>query len=353
MKKIFGIVLLSIMSLSFLVAQEEDESSFGKPSFSLENELTIKGEKNGEDDKKGNFTMAGEDPIENSTTAKFAVGFNIGENFSLKPYIKDSVSFKLGAPAANPVLAFNSNKFSLGIGAKYKPMDMLSIMFGLGYDSKYKAFKMPVDENAITTVGNGFNFNVGLGLSVESIFLEAEASYKLSAMFAKVRYGKESDEYLNSNDFSNTIALGVTFDFFNFIKEGLNSGLVLENETEIKSKWGRNGKVKEKKTFAGEKELKNNFGIGLHFAPVSYMDAKFLIAVASEQKSKYDGSEKYDVTEKSTAVGLTLGLEFSKDMFKIGVEYNPTLSKKAGDKSKMEAVKNLEHEFKFVLGIDL
>lgn len=351
MKKIFGIVLLSVMSLSFLVAQEE-ESSFGKPSFSLENETAVKVEKKGEDDSKGNFEWADEETIVNETTAKFAVGFSIGENFKLTPYIKDVVGFqveKKNDPSLRP--AFDSNKFTLGIGATYKPLDMLSVMFGLGYDSQYTKFKIP------TFVGNGVNFNVGLGLSVESIFLEAGVSYKFNGMFTSYRRTKDEKDYITLNKTTNTVTLEATFDFFNFIKEGLNSGLVFENTTKFKSDWGRDGKIEDKEKFAGEKKITNDFGIGLHFAPVSYMDAKFLVTVASEQKSEYDGSKKYEVTEKSTAVGLTLGLEFVKDMFKIGIEYNPTLSKKAGEKSgdklEMDTVKNLEHEFKFVVGIDL
>jgi len=352
MKKIFSIVLLSVMSLSFLIAQEE-ESSFGKPSFSLENELTVKVEKGGEDNNKGNFSLVGEDPVENETTAKFAVGFAIGENFTLTPYIKDVLGMKV---KTNTVLApfFDSNKFTLGIGATYKPIDMLSIMFGLGYDSEYTEFEIGAEK---TYNGNGVNFDVGLGLSVESIFLEAGVSYKFDGMFASSRRSKDEKDYVKLNKVTNTITLDATFDFFNFIKDGLNSGLVFENKTKIKSNWGRDGKIEDKEKFAGEKEINNDFGIGLHFAPVSYMDAKFLVTVASEQKSVYDGSKKYEVSEKSTAVGLSLGLEFVKDMFKIGIEYNPTVSKKAGkkvgDKLEMNTIKDLEHEFKFVLGIDL
>lgn len=352
MKKIFGIVLLSVMSLSFLVAQEED-SSFGNPSFSLENETTLKGVKDGTDDKKGNFAL---DPaeFENESTAKFAVGFAIGENFSLTPYVKDVVTVGLGAN-------LKSNKFSLGIGAKYKPLDMLSIMFGLGYDSAYKYFRYEVSPGNVvgTDIGNGVNFNVGLGLSVESIFLEAGASYKFTGMFAKYKNTSDEKDYITFNDVKNTVKLELTFDFFNFIKDGLNSGLVLENETKFKSNWNRYGKEKDANKFTGEKEITNDFAIGLHFAPVSYLDAKFLVTVGSEQGSVYDGEKKYEVMKKSTAVGLTLGLDFSKDMFSFGIEYNPTLSKKAGEKSKsgdkleIETLKSLEHEFKFVIGIDL
>ncbi|MGP1438660.1 MAG: hypothetical protein ACTTKH_06270 [Treponema sp.] len=351
MKKIFGIVLLTAMSLSFLIAQEE-ESSFGKPSFSLENELVIKGERLGEDTNKGNFQPAEDDFIANSTTAKFAVGFNIGENFSLKPYIKDSVTFGVSDWKKGISPSFSANKFSLGIGGTYKPLDMLSIMFGLGYDSKYGKFVVvkgsdtPPTPPKFTSVGNGFNFNVGVGLSVESIFLEAGVGYKVDGMFASYR---EKDDYYTSNAFTNKITLEATFDFFNFIKEGLNSGLVFENTTKFKSNWINKGSDQ----LEGKKVISNDFGIGLHFAPVEYMDAKFLTTVAFEQTNKYDSAKKsYEIAEKSVVVGLTLGLEFSKDMFKIGVEYNPALSKKAG-KDKLEEDKTLEHEFKFVLGVSL
>ena len=355
MKKIFGVVLLSVISLSFLVAQEEDESSFGKPSFSLENETTIKGAKSGEKETKGNFVLSADD-FENETTAKFSVGFAIGENFKLTPYVSDSVVTGMVDAGNKFAVIFKKNSFGIGLGASYKPIDMLSIKFGLGYVSRYSLD----DKWDGQSLGNGVKFNVGLGLSVDSIFLEAGLGYKFDGMFAnetkeiltdvkKLKYGK----------IKNVITLDATFDFFNFIKEGLNSGLVLSNETKISSGWQHLGRSSEKADYDGDKKIENEFGIGLHFAPIDYLDFTFLVKVASEAKKAYvynpiEKTGKYEDGDKSTAVGLSLGLAFSKDMFSFGIEYNPVVSAKTTDKDgKVTEEKNLEHEFKIAVGIEL
>jgi len=343
MKKIFGVVLLSVMSLSFLVAQEEDESSFGKPSFSLENETTFGLVKHGEDDTKGNFEYGG---VENKTTGKFAVGFAIGENFKLKPYISDAIKVEDGAK-------FKNNDFGIGIGATYKPIDMLTVKFGLGYVSRYTDKKF-----GNQSVANGVKFNAGLDLAVDSIFLEAGLEYKLTGMFANEKKGSKTDEYTKYNNIENKIILEAKFDFFNFIKEGLNSGLVLSNETKITPEWEKHGNGKDGTLYSGaSRTIENEFGIGLHFAPVDYMDFTFLTKVISGEAKAYiyDSSWKYsDKSIKGTAVGLSLGLEFSKDMFSFGIEYNPTLSAKTIDEDKNETkAKNMPHEFKLTVGIEL
>lgn len=346
MKKIFGIVVLTVVSLSFLVAQEE--SSFGKPSFSIENELTIKLERQGEDDNKGNFKLADKEPIANETTANFAVGFAIGENFMLTPFVKDSV-------AVNETGTFDGNEFTLGLKGKYKPLDLLAVNFGVGYISSYGSNEMLMNSSKNQAVSNGFSFNAGLDVEVESIFLELGLSYKVKGMFAGYKTGSNSNDYLKNNKFTNTIALEAKFDFFNFIKEGLNSGLVLANETKIKSEWGTDKSKTDSKDFEGKKKIENDFGIGLHFAPIEYMDLTCLVKVASESERKHTaGAEKYTDPSKAYNVGLSLGLEFAKDMFTFGIEYNPMFSgKETSSSGDVSTTKNFEHEFKFVVGIEL
>ena len=351
MKKIFGIVLLSVMSLSFLTAQEE-ESSFGKPSFSLENEMTVKTAKSYKDESKGNFTI---DPkeFENKTTAKFAVGFAIGENFMLKPYVSDAVAVGVGA-------AFKKNDFGIGLGASYKPIDMLSVKFGIGYVSRYKGSPWGKQQ-----AGNGVKFNAGIDLAVDSIFLEASLEYKFMGMFATSKEGEKTDDYKKFNKIENTIALEAKFDFFNFIKEGLNSGLVLANETKISPDWVKVGNGKDGTLYvasgddAAKRVIENEFGIGLHFAPINYLDFTFLVKVFSTDTKAYvykDSAWKYaENAEKVTETGLSLGLAFSKDMFSFGIEYNPRFSKKTIGTDKKETTEkdSFDHEFKLTVGIDL
>lgn len=352
MKKIFGVILLSIVSLSFLVAQEEEESSFGNPSFSLENELTVKTVKFGEENNKGNVAVS---EIENATTAKFAVGFAIGDNFVLMPYLSDKVTLEGEAPRGY-VLGLSKNELIVGLGGKYKPMDMLALNFGLGYVSEYGKHAVDSSYSPGNMAGNGVAFNAGIDVEVESVFLEFGVGYKLKGMFANVRTGSADKDIVKYNKIKNTITLETKFDFFNFIKEGLNSGLVLSNETNISNEWDVfNSADKPAENFNGKKTLENEFAFGLHFAPVEYMDFTFLTKVVSESESSREKiNNKYSASEKATKIALSLGLEFSKDMFSFGIEYNPELSKKITDgDGKVTEEKNLEHEFKIGVGIAL
>lgn len=339
MKKLFGFVLMTFFAFSVLPAQDmedEDESSIGKPSVSVENEFVISGNKLSGKDNKGNFVFDKEG-IENTTVATFAVGFDLFEGFTLKPYIQELVSV-VGAEKI-AVGTFNANNFTIGLGMKYRPMDMLTVSFGAGYVSKWSAEELVKG----TSLGNGVKLNVGLGLNVPSIFFEAGVSYRFNGMFATAKEGDNSNKM---SDLINDIGLTAQFDFFNFIKEGLDSGLLLSNKTTIRSKTSQD----KASIFDGSfKKLSNDFGIGLHFGMVKYMDFSFLVKTGYSSVQKYkDG--KYGDAVKTTTVALSLGLGFEKDIFSFGIEYNPQLMVKGNDgKAKEE----LGHELVVALGISL
>lgn len=345
MKKVFGFVLMTFFAFSFLPAQEaedEDEGGFGNPSISVENELSIKGTKSDKKEEKGKFTSA---ELENETTAKFGVGFTLFEGFTLKPYIEDKVV--IGAEKGTFAFGFKKNDFSIGLGMDYQPMDMLTVSFGLGYISRWnsdgftdEAFGSAKTE---TTLGNGVKLNAGVGLDVSSIFLSAGLEYKFSGMFAK---DIKDDDQLKAEMLKNVIALEATFDFFNFIKEDLNSGLLFSNETTIEIK---NAKDK-KDLLAGVKTIENEFGIGLHFGMVKYMDFSFMTKVKSASAQAWNPADKkYGDPAKGMTIGLSLGLAFEKDMFSFGIEYNPSLKTEVDKKVQEEN----EHELKVTFGIAL
>lgn len=372
MKKVLLGLLISVLSLSFLVAQEEEEDSMFSPSASIENELTIPGKKSGEDERKGNV-HANFEEFENSTKAKFGVGIALMEGFTLKPYVSDQVVVGFGA-------AFKKNDFTIGLSGKYAPIEMLEVSFDLGYVSRFAAFpKEPPVPNGYTMQGNGFKFGAGVAANVESIFLEMGLDYKLNGMFANAKIGKGDTELLKIQDMKHTIALEAKMDFFNFIKEGLNSGLVLSNETKIKSNSTTNVKDNKEnsKVFNAGREIENEFAVGLHFAPVEFMDFTFTTKVASTSSKEYVNDpnnkdefgkyvNKYSDPEdpkaepySTTAIGLGIGLEFNKGIFSFGIEYSPTLSLKENyqkDKDASTVTKtatSLPQEFKLTFGIDL
>jgi len=342
MKKVLFGLLVSALCLGALTAQEEAEDSMFSPSISIENELTLPFVKSGEDDSKGN-TMLDKGEIENKTTAKFGVGIAIGENFSLNPYVKDSIKF--GGKG------FSSNKFMMGLGMEYAASEMLSISAGLAYVNKLANIKIG-EEPSGTQSANGFQGELGLSANIEAIFLELEAGYEVEGLFATAK-GKDASTKLASWDHTFTI-VDAKMDFFNFIKEGLNSGLTLSDELTIGVESATVGDE-----YGAEREIGNEFVTGLHFAPLDFLDVGFGVNIASKTTAEYDKDKGYKTTGGELTVGLPLAVEFSKGMFTFGLEYTPTLMKnehkydKEGKFEKTEKGTDTEQELKVTVSIKL
>lgn len=345
MKKIALTLLMSFLALSFLSSKEverEKKHSFEKHSIKVENELIIKGVKSLKDDENGNFNLHEDEPIENATTFKFAIPFPIFEGFTFIPFLKDKVVIASKG-------AFKKNDLIFGLKGTYLPMDILDIKFGVHYVCRYKdEFK-----ETGTSLGNGFNANLTIALNLPSIFLDTNFSYEFNGMFAK---GKKANNK-NSKYYSlkHGIGLDATFDFFNFIKEDFNSGLLFSNKTLLDFKWTKESDSAKAILF-GKKMIENEFGLGLHFGVLSYMDFAFLTKISS--KFGYDADKGEGAWEKDALkellIALSLAFTFNKDMLSFGIEYNPELSsKRAKPKKDLESVKALEHAVKIVLGISL
>lgn len=347
MKKVLFGLAVSVLCLGILGAEEGEEgNSMFSPSISVENELTVTYETQGEDATKGN--VKGES-IENSSTAKFGVGISVADNFSLKPYIQDSVDFNGSM--------FESNTLGFGLGMKFSVNEAFNLSAKMGYINKVKK-----GEGTGTDIKNGFKFGVGAAANVESVFLELEAGYEVKGMFEKTRMGTSSNEYILASEWKNALTLEGTMDFLNFVKDGLNSGLIFSNELEIKI--GNKTTPKDKELYDATRTIKDTFAVGMHFAPVEFLDARFAVQVEVSTDAGWDGKKnggkykKGEGSKGSTAVGLPIGLAFSKGMFSLGIEYTPTLSSSertyaADGGYETEKGKGIPQELKVTVGIEL
>lgn len=377
MKKLLFALLVSVLCLGVLPAQEEEGEgdSMFSPSVSIENELTFGGVKSGEDETKGNVLMS---ELENETKAKFGVGIAIAEGFSLEAYLSDAIKVAdktwMGAK-------FDENNLVVGLGGSYSPMDALAVSFDLGYIAQTKLYG---GGGKYTMQGNGVKFGTGIEVNAEAVSLELGLGYEFEGMFAKVRKDKGESELDKHQEFKNTITLEAKMDFFNFIKEGLNSGLVLSNETTITQNNTIDVKANKdnNRVYESEREIENEFAIGLHFAPVEFMDFTFVTKVNSKSLRVRDNDPnssdfgKYMIPYSdpnapvppgvepaapfaSTAVGLGIGLEFTKGIFTFGLEYSPTLAVKESYQVNKDASvikqdnKDLAQEIKLTFGIEL
>lgn len=344
MKKILSIALAAALSFGLVFAEEAE--SIGSPSFESKNTFTIKGES----DKYGNFAPG---KGENALEAKFAIGFDLNQMFSVTPFVYNEAVFSSDKIIANPIL-FGEDTFKLGLEFGISPMEMLSFNLNLGYLTKINngvLREMPIGIHNL----NGIFAGAALDLNMESFFLTAKLAYDLEANFGKNKTGDNEKDLIKVSEIQNTITAELGFDFFNFIKAGLNSGLVVTDELKIAGLTMKDMKAPDtpdKGSF-----LENDLGIGLHFNPVKYFDFTFLTKFGYEKKKMYDNTgKKWVDLEKTSTVGLSLASVFTHQNFSLEFEYNPTLKKKITDKdgkvTEFEK-KEKEHEFKIAVGFAL
>lgn len=347
MKKILAGALAVCLSFGLVFAHEEEESNtIGTPSFEAKNTISVKGKSNEDGDFK-----PGE--VENALEAKFAIGFDLNDKFSITPFVSNETAFKIDdIITANGVIPFDSNVFKLGLEFGMSPIEMLALTLNAGYLTEI-ASDLKFAGQAVGYDAHGFFTGLGVDVNVENFFIAAKLGYDLEAKFGRKKYNTGEKQILKGKVFEHTVGTELVFDFFNFMKEGLNSGLVIANE--FKAAQESLNDLDKDPTVAGKlNKLENDFGIGLHFNPVEYFDFAFLTKVGYEAEKEYDTiNNKWKDPAKTTTVGLSLASVFTHKNFIFEVEYNPTLKKKEvasnGTVTKFEK-KEKEHEFKIAIG---
>lgn len=363
MKKVLFCLLVSFLCLGLLSAQEQEgeagmqeeakqeevkqevkkeKKSIFSPSASISNSLKFSGDRGGEDGNKGNLLNGG---MANTTTAQFGVGIAVLDGFKLTPYVSNQLRLKGGAQ-------LNRNDFNLGLKGGYSLMaGMLNISFDTRYISRTKHHGLPPvikdgsgkvisTSTANTMQAHGVKFATGVSADVEAFFLSTALNYSFTGMFADWRTGAGDQDYMKKQSFDNTIGVEFACDFFNFLRDWLNSGLTLSNEVTISLGKDINGKNVDE--YTSTQEISNSFAAGLHFNPVKFMDFSFGTTVdttftKNRVTTKGDSFGQYVIrfgsssAEKpepylTTEIGLDIGLELKKDNFTFGVGYAPTLA---------------------------
>lgn len=213
MKKVLAVAILTCLSLGFVFANEGDENSFGKPSFEIKNTLGAKGMTN-------KFGMVEYGKIEDILEAKFAVCFDINKKISITPFLSNKTSFKSLQGEYIGWLPVDSNIFKLGLELDFTLIEMLGISVKSGYLTDFSVNNL---ENSGNINTNGFLLGAGMDLNIEKLFITAKLDYDLKAKFNSTRYREEEKAVIKYNYFEHTIDSKFLFDFFNFIKDGINS----------------------------------------------------------------------------------------------------------------------------------
>lgn len=362
MKKVLFCLLVSFLCLGLLSAQEQEgeagmqeeakqeevkqevkkeKKSIFSPSASISNSLKFSGDRGGEDGNKGNLLNGG---IANTTTAQFGVGIAVMDGFKLTPYVSNALKLKGGAQ-------LNRNDFTLGLKGGYSLMaGMLNISFDTRYISRTKFHGQPpkklpngtIETNAANTMqAHGVKFATGVSADVEAFFLSTALNYSFTGMFAGWRTGAGDQDYMKKQSFDNTIGVEFACDFFNFLRDWLNSGLTLSNEVTISL--GKDIDGKKVDEYTSKQEISNSFAVGLHFNPVKFMDFSFGTTVDTtftKNRVNIKGGDNFGQyviqfgsssaanpePYLTTEIGLDIGLELKKDNFTFGVGYAPTLA---------------------------
>lgn len=317
MKKIFCAALIGLLAVGFAFAEDESET-VGSPAFEIKNTFG----NTSVTDKDGNFDTD-KSEFENAVEAKFSVGFDLTETISITPFIGNETVFKTPeGMMMGKVLSFDSSKLQLGVEVGIKPMDMLEVTLGAGYLTEFVSNK-EITTGRKTGNLNGAFLGLGFDINVENFFIASKLNYDLEAKFGS----HKNTDTASYSSFENKVTAELTFDFFNFMKEGLNSGLFLSNEFTATT---------EKKNDDSTTTLGNDFGAGLHFNPVEYFDFKILGKT---------GMEKEGDDDAVISAGLGLAAEFKHKGLTVELEYNP-LFKKGDDEGTT-------HEFKLAVGFEL
>lgn len=323
MKKVLSVLVMACFLFATLSAQEEEKKpSRFSPSGSIGDKTVINTVRSGEDNASGNYSN---DSLRNDLTANFGVGIKILDNFSLRPQIRNL--FRTTASG------INQNKVSVGLSATYSPLDMLTLSLTPLYYSQYKA------NDKLNVMWNGVNLTAMASASVEPVFLDFTLMYIFDASFSNAK--RASDDTLKRQAMWHDIYVEASFDFLSFAKEGLG-GMALSSEAYIQTGKSTGKDGVESSSFYFQDEIALAFNIN----PVESISASFATKFTPSMSKAYDAKDKkWQDPEKGFDIALGMGLNFSRNRFKVGFEYSPTVYSQATDaKGKTEVAKNLGHE---------
>lgn len=199
----------------------------------------------------------------------------------------------------HPSFKFDEATVYAGLKLALAPIDMLGLEFAL-YQTDYFG-----DKAANLGVAAGFGFSVGLSLNVEQAFLELEVADALEPTWSGNRTGKAYYTHLY-NDFT----YGLRFNFFNFIKDTLNTGLYIDGEFEVDADWGDD--ADDPKPHTGT-EFTNEFNAGIVTNPIDWFEGYVGFKMMNENLYGPEvdlGNRKGIFADCNNKFGLKVGTTF-------------------------------------------
>jgi len=284
-KKWLAIFMIMMMAAFGMFAEDEEEkdgeeekSEFATGFFNFEEESVV------------TVTDGAFDGFETKVkTLEGGVNLNLADSIglALSPFAGVS-DVKFVVPSFDaldyPTFYFDEATVYTGLKLALAPIDMLGLEFAL-YNVDYFGEKACGDLKAAA----GLGFGIGLNLGVEQAFLDFEIADAIEMTWAGCRtgyvegtgtgvYDPITDTEIGADSrqafrthLYNDFTYGLRFNFFNFIKDTLNTGLYIDGELEIDADWGTNADDAEYTAT----EINNEFNIGLITNPIDWFEGYF------------------------------------------------------------------------------
>ena len=222
-----------------------------------------------------------------------AFGFYIAAPMTLETTYKDLIN----------VVKVTEVAPELGVELTFNPSDDITLEFGLGHNLVFAPSNLEV-----------FSIDAGLLVSAEISYENSFFAISVADTLNPNWRMTKVEDYKSFID--NELEIELTFDFLNFVKKDLNTGLWLSNDLVTDYYFDSNDKY-------SNCAFENELFAGLHTAPVEWFEAKAAFYGDFVFESDKDGK----IVDGSDTAGLGLFLEVAFSYKNIGfaVSYNPIL----------------------------
>lgn len=243
-----------------------------------------------------------ENEVEDMTLGLNAV---INDKLTISPYICNTFDFAVNSDSSAN-MKFGSDALEFGVGFSVSPAEVVSIGFGVSNNYEF----IPGEH-----VWFGTNGMLSLGINVESVHFSLSFEDNLNPMFQKF------DAATVNTILSNELCTELNFNFFNFIKDDLNSGLWVSNTLTSTGDYSNSS--------INKTDFENELYAGFMFNPFAFFDCK--ASFYSLHNWGYDNTNKL-TDDKSYEIGLFVGTTIYYNAVSLNISYTPVFYSAVNDK---------------------
>lgn len=297
------LILISMLCSLNLFAQETTVAEAEKPvakdskiSFSFDFGMETSFNLAGHDDELAFDSFCFE-----VTDLTFGAEVALLDNLAFSFYFAAPMVLETTAESLNHAVTVAEVTPELGVGLAFNPIEDVTLEFGLGHNLTFAPSSQEV-----------FSIDAGVlvsaAVSYENSFFAINITDTLNPNWRMTKV----EDYKSFID--NELEVELTFDFFNFIKEDLNTGLWVYNDLVTDHFF-------DDKDNYSSCSIENELFAGLHTAPVEWFEAKAAFYGDFVVESDKDGK----VVDGSDTAGLGMFFEVAFSYKNIGfaVSYNP------------------------------